>query len=249
MRRIEIASGGSPGSPSARAAIMGALAGQLSANRGITAEATQQQGAVLAQGAVAEQNANAAQVNDASQQRLLELRGAQDANVENIRQTGDTTRTGLTEAGANTRNDASIAGNLQVAKLDKAQYKTDANGALSIIEGATANPVQTADGKPYTPQDNTDKLTLPKLFDGYNERVKAINDSYQPPDVKAAQLQALNAEPIYAPLMAAQKGAAGTPAAGTTADKVPKGAPTAKNPKTGQRMFQNPATGQWEPIL
>lgn len=249
MRRLEIAAGGNIGSPSARAAIMGALSGQLGANRSLTAEATQQQGAVLAQGAVAEQNANAAQVNDASQQRLLELRGAQDANVEGMRQTGETTRTGMTEAGATSRNDASIAGNLDVAKLGKTvgqSYQRDVSGTLNLLDGGIASPVTTENGTPYKPLDDTGKLTPADLFKGYNDRVGDIQKSLtMGPEAKQAALAQLNADPVYAPLLNAK---AAAPAAGVTADKVPPGAPTAKNAK-GERMFQNPATGQWEPIL
>ena len=206
MRRIDIASRGDKGSPMARKMKMQALAGQLAGSQA----ASQVEAAPVA-GALA-QGANAANAAALSGQQSLEQQQKQQ-QAGNFQLMG----TELQETGANARTAAGIAGGLQEGMLRSAtdlqttqmqtrpqpQYTQQADGSLALLEGASATPVTTGEGQPFRP--TQPGLAPADLLKAYNDQVNAIRGNVNiPADQQPTAIEALRADPIFAPLFAQQ---------------------------------------------
>lgn len=211
MRRLEIAQGGYKGSPGARRAVSEALLGQLGASRAAAGASVQPiaQAALAGQQQIGQQTLSAQQGQQ--QMALQQLQGDQQSVLEGTRQAGETERTKL-----------GIAGNIDVAKIGKdpvGTYQRNAEGALALVQGATATPVTDASGNAFT--QGAGDISAADRFKAYNERATAIQQAVtMTPEQKQQSLSALQSDPLFSPLF--QQGAAAGAAPQGQAAGAPK---------------------------
>lgn len=198
--------GGNKGSPMARQLQAQAIMQQMGANTqaGIAGIQPIAQAALAGQ---AGQNQSALLAQQGQQAGALGAQqGQQQMGLEQMRQQGETGR-----------NDASIAGNIDIAKIGKtasAAYQRGTDGTVNLVDGTSAKPVTGPNGDPFT-MPGAGEVTAADRFKAFNERSQAIDAMMVTPEAKQQAREALKSDPNFASLFQ-QPGAApaATPAQG-----------------------------------
>lgn len=179
MRRLEISQGSFKGSPSARAAVARALLGQMDALTDATAAGQQGANRVLEQGA-----GNEAAANESFVRRRLDADQFNTTTQEQRRQ-----------------NDAE---NSAVVEVLRGRDGT----ASALGRDGNLRRLTNEDGTPFRGAGEAQSaVSADSLLKSYTDRLAAIEQSTATAEEKRTQIDAVNADPLYAPLRGAQGGA------------------------------------------